>query len=100
MPLRKKKLILKGISELREHNKLLDEIEEKEKEINRLKEKLCYQDELIDAMNSTEDISDDADIDLESLQLKRYLFVGHTEEDFPELNHILQTFPDSVFLEI
>ena len=66
------------ISELKETNRLLDIIKQKEQEISELKKRIQYQNELIDAFNKEESEDIDISVDLEALQLKRYLFVGHT----------------------
>lgn len=79
-----------------ENNKLLKVIESKENEIDKLKMQLQYQEEFISEINKP--VVEDTDItyDLETLQSKRYLFVGHIADVLPELKY---KFPNSVFME-
>jgi len=80
-----------------ENNKLLKVIENKDSEIADLKKQLEYQEQFISELNKTdnEDIGSNT-YDLELLQNKRFLFVGHISDVLPEIKH---KFPNSVFME-
>ena len=86
------------LAEIRERNKLLDTIEDKEKEIVRLKDQIESQKEYIELLKKDE-VDEEGQIDLDALQYRRYLFVGHTEDAYPELYRALKRrFPDSIFM--
>ena len=80
-----------------ENNKLLKVIENKDSEIADLKKQLEYQEQFISELNKTdnEDTSSNT-YDLELLQNKRFLFVGHISDVLPEIKH---KFPNSIFME-
>lgn len=79
-----------------ENNKLLKVIEEKNSIIDDLRKQLQYQEDFISALNSNEIQIHNNAFDLETLQSKRFLFVGHIGEALPELKH---KFPNSLFME-
>ena len=79
-----------------ENNKLLKVIENKDSEIVDLKKKLQYQEQFIEELNTSEVENKDITFDLDVLQSKRYLFVGHISSALPELKY---KFPNSVFME-
>ena len=80
-----------------ENNKLLKQLEEKDSIIDGLKKQLQYQEEFIAELNSPEVERIDNTYNLEFLQSKRYLFVGHISAALPELKH---RFPNSLFMEM
>lgn len=79
-----------------ENNKLLKVIESKDSEISDLKRRLEYQELFISELNKIENEEVDNTYNLEMLQNKRFLFVGHISDVLPELHH---KFPNSVFME-
>lgn len=79
-----------------ENNKLLKVIENKNSEIADLKRRLEYQEQFIAELNKQEDEGENNSYDIEMLQGKRFLFVGHIGDVLPELKH---KFPNSVFME-
>lgn len=80
-----------------ENNKLLKQLEEKDDIIFELKKQLQCQEEFIAELNSPEVERIDNTYNLELLQSKRYLFVGHISDVLPELKH---KFPNSLFMEM
>lgn len=79
-----------------ENNKLLKVIEDKESEITDLKRRLEYQELFISELNKPVNEEVNNTYDLELLQSKRYLFVGHIADALPDLK---RKFPNSVFME-
>lgn len=81
-----------------ENNKLLKIIEDRDAKINDLKMQLESQEQFINALNrqDTEFDEENGKYDLEILQSKRYLFVGHIEAVLPDLKY---KFPNSIFME-
>ena len=79
-----------------ENNKLIKQLEDKDEEISRLKRQLQYQEDFIAELNKPDEDLADKTYNLESLQAKRYLFVGHAAEALPELKRI---FPNSLYME-
>lgn len=79
-----------------ENNKLLKVIENKDSEIADLKRQLQYQEQFIAELNKQENEEESNLYNLEMLQSKRFLFVGHISDALPELKH---KFPNSVFME-
>lgn len=79
-----------------ENNKLLKVIEDKESEIADLKRRLEYQELFIFELNKPVNEEVNNTYDLELLQSKRYLFVGHIADVLPDLK---RKFPNSVFME-
>lgn len=79
-----------------ENNKLLKVIEDKESEIADLKRRLEYQELFISELNKPVNEEVNNTYDLELLQSKRYLFVGHIADALPDLK---RKFPNSVFME-
>lgn len=78
-------------------NKLYQKLEKQNEEIEKLKKQLKYQDEFIAELNKDDKVAaTDTSYDLESLQGKRYLFVGRCGDALPELRH---QFPNSIFME-
>lgn len=71
-------------------------MEEKDKEIERLKQQLKSRDEFIDLLESADDREISETIDIQTLQTKKYLFVGYAKEALPELH---RKFPNSLFME-
>ncbi len=79
-----------------ENNKLLKVIEDKDSKIADLKRRLEYQELFISELNKPEVEEIDNAYDLELLQSKRYLFVGHISDALPDLKY---KFPNSIFME-
>lgn len=79
-----------------ENNKLLKVIEDRDSEIADLKRRLEYQELFISELNKPEVEEADKTYDLELLQSKRYLFVGHISDALPDLKY---KFPNSIFME-
>lgn len=79
-----------------ENNKLLKVIENKDSEIVDLKKQLEYQEQFISEWNKTDNEDTSKTYDLELLQNKKFLFVGHISDVLPEIKH---KFPNSVFME-
>ena len=79
-----------------ENNKLLKVIEDKDSEIADLKRRLEYQELFISELNKPEVEEINNIYDLELLQSKRYLFVGHISDALPDLKY---KFPNSIFME-
>lgn len=79
-----------------ENNKLLKVIENKDSEILDLKKRLEYQELFISELEKTDKEVPNNTYDLDFLQSKRYLFVGHISEVIPELKY---KFPNSIFME-
>lgn len=80
-----------------ESNKLLKQLEEKDTEINRLREKIKYQEDFICELSKPEIVTNiKPSYDLEVLQSKRFLFVGSISDFCIELKH---KFPNSLFME-
>lgn len=79
-----------------ENNKLLKVIEDKDSEIADLKRRLEYQELFISELNKPEVEEINNTYDLELLQSKRYLFVGHISDVLPDLKY---KFPNSIFME-
>lgn len=79
-----------------ENNKLLKVIEDKDSEITDLKRRLEYQELFISELNKPEVEEINNTYDLEMLQNKRFLFVGHISDVLPEIKH---KFPNSIFME-
>lgn len=79
-----------------ENNKLLKVIEDKDSEIADLKRRLEYQELFISELNKPEVEEVNNTYDLELLQSKRYLFVGHISDALPDLKY---KFPNSIFME-
>ena len=79
-----------------ENNKLLKVIEDKNSEIADLKRRLEYQELFISELNKPEVEEVNNTYDLELLQSKRYLFVGHISDALPDLKY---KFPNSIFME-
>ena len=71
-------------------------IEEKDKEIENLKQQIRSKDEFIELLESTDDQEVPELVDISVLQTKKYLFVGHIKEALPEL---YRKFPNSLFME-
>lgn len=71
-------------------------MEEKDKEIERLKQQLKSRDEFIELLESADDREISETIDIQTLQTKKYLFVGYAKEALPELH---RKFPNSLFME-
>lgn len=71
-------------------------MEEKDKEIEKLKQQLRSRDEFIELLESADDKEISETIDIHTLQTKRYLFVGYIKEAMPELH---RKFPNSLFME-
>ena len=79
-----------------ENNKLLKVIEDKDSEIADLKRRLEYQEFFISELNKPEVEEVNNTYDLEMLQSKRYMFVGHISDALPDLKY---KFPNSIFME-
>lgn len=79
-----------------ENNKLLKVIEDKESEIQKLKRQLQYQEQFITELNKPDIIETDEIFDIDLLQTKKFLFVGHISDVLPELKH---KFSNSIFME-
>ncbi len=71
-------------------------IEEKDKEIEKLKQQLRSRDEFIELLENADDKDVSETIDVLTLQTKRYLFVGNIKETMPELR---KKFSNSLFME-
>lgn len=71
-------------------------IEEKDKEIEKLKQQLRSRDEFIELLENADDREVSGAIDVQKLQTKRYLFVGNIKEAMPELH---RKFSNSLFME-
>ncbi len=92
----RKKEGMSAIPFMQETQKLIKTIEQKETEIDRLKEKLSQQEEFINLLNSPGNEEDtQREINLAELQTRKYLFVGFADESLPELRKV---FPNSVFM--
>lgn len=78
-----------------ENNKLLKQLEDKDEEIEQLKQRLEWQEEFISVLSAPEQEEHNNIYDLEQLQTKRYLFVGRLD-NYSELKH---DFPNSVFMD-
>ena len=78
-----------------ENNKLLKQLEDKDEEIEQLKQRLEWQEEFISVLSAPEHEEHNNIYDLEQLQTKRYLFVGRLD-NYSELKHV---FPNSVFMD-
>ena len=63
-------------------------IEEKDKEIEKLKQQLRSRDEFIELLENADDREVSEIIDIQTLQTKRYLFVGNIKETMPELHGV------------
>ena len=79
-----------------ENNKLLKVIEDKDSEIADLKKRLECQELFISELNKPDGEEVNNTYDLELLQRKRYLFVGHISDVLPDLKY---KFPNSIFME-
>lgn len=79
-----------------ENNKLLKVIEDKDSEIENLKKRLQYQEQFIDEISKPEVEKISITYDLNLLQTKRFLFVGHIADVMSEIRH---NFPNSIFME-
>lgn len=79
-----------------ENNKLLKVINDKDSVIEDLKRQLQYQVDFIAELNKPEAVEMDNSYDIEKLQTRRFLFVGHIAEALPELRH---KFPNSLFMD-
>ena len=71
-------------------------MEEKDKEIENLKQQIRSRDEFIELLESADDREIEEAMDIHALQVKRYLFVGYIKEAMPELH---KRFPNSLFME-
>ena len=72
------------------------DIEERDSEILSLKAELASKEQFIELLLSADDEDVTAEINIEDLQAKRYLFVGRASEIAPQLRKV---FPGSVFME-
>lgn len=79
-----------------ENNRLIKIIENKDSEISDLKKRLEYQEQFIAELNKQENEEEKNTYDLEMLQSKKFLFVGHIGEALPQLKY---KFPNSIFME-
>ena len=61
-----------------------------------MKKQLAYQEQFISELNKTDNEDVNSTYDLELLQSKRFLFVGHISDVLPEIKH---KFPNSIFME-
>lgn len=77
-------------------SKLNKKIDGKDEEIISLKRKLESKEEYIQLLLNQDDADITRSVDVSLLQQKRYLFVGHTKDAFPELR---KTFANSIFME-
>lgn len=84
-----------GYAHLQEEQRLNKLLEQKEQEIEELKNRARIQDEYIELLKNADAEAEGEDIDLSLLQNKRYLFVGYSEEINPTLKKV---FPNSIFL--
>ena len=75
---------------------MLKVIEDKDSEIADLKRRLEYQEFFISELNKPEVEEVNNTYDLEMLQSKRYMFVGHISDALPDLKY---KFPNSIFME-
>ena len=81
----------------RQISKLNKVVDEKDAEIESLKQQLRSQEEFADLVNREEDELDaDKNVDMDLLKSKRYLFVGNVERHLPDLK---KEFPGSVFMD-
>lgn len=71
-------------------------MEEKDKEIEKLRQQIRSRDEFIELLENADDGETSSTIDIHTLQTKRYLFVGYISEAMPEL---CRRFPNSLFME-
>lgn len=71
-------------------------MEEKDKEIEKLKQQIRSRDEFIELLENVDDGEIPETIDIQTLQAKRYLFVGNIKEAMPELH---RKFSNSLFME-
>lgn len=79
------------------NNELEKRMEEKDAEIENLKQQIKSRDEFIELLeNAVEDRKELETIDLPTLQTKKYLFVGNAKEALPELH---KKFVNSLFME-
>lgn len=79
----------------RQNGKLIKEIEQKDKEIIRLKDYIKSQEEFL-ALQSDAEPDEATVVDEDSLRARRYLFVGSANEALPDLR---RKFPGSVFMQ-
>ena len=78
------------------NNELERKMEEKDAEIEKLKQQIRSRDEFIELLENTDDDKTSNTIDLPALQTKKYLFVGYAKEALPELR---RNFANSLFME-
>ena len=71
-------------------------IQEKDSQIDSLKDQIASQNEYIELLLANEEPESRITIDIEKLKHKRYLFVGHIKEALPQL---YAQFPNSLFME-
>lgn len=79
----------------RQNGKLIKEIEQRDKEIIRLKDYIKSQEEFF-ALQSNAEPNEATVVNEDSLQSRKYLFVGSASEALPELR---RKFPGSVFMQ-
>lgn len=85
------------VSYERQISKLNKAVDEKDAEIESLKQQLRSQEEFADLINREDDELDaDKKVDMDLLKSKRYLFVGNVERHLPDLK---KEFPGSVFMD-
>ncbi len=77
-------------------NELEKRMEEKDAEIENLKQQIRSRDEFIELLENADDEKKLNAIDLSTLQTKKYLFVGYAKEALPELH---RKFANSLFME-
>lgn len=81
----------------RQISKLNKTVDEKDAEIESLKQQLRSQEEFADLVERKEDeIDSNQKVDMDLLKSKKYLFVGVVSSNLPELK---KEFPNSVFME-
>ena len=85
---------MEGLKKNKEEERLNKIIDEKDKELEELRDRLRSEDEFVELLSRTEEEETD-EIDVGPLHGKRYLFVGFVDDHLPELKH---DFPDSVYM--
>lgn len=84
------------VETVRNNQKLHNLLDEKDKEIEELKNRIKSQDGFIDLLNSPEEAEDSQDVcNVTMLQSKKYLFVGFADEALPDLRRL---FANSLFM--